>query len=26
MNDKKPANLHFEDFKQWLKELNDYLP
>ncbi len=23
---KNPSNLHFEDFKQWLKELNDYLP
>jgi hypothetical protein len=25
-NAKKPSNLRFEDFKQWLKELNDYLP
>jgi hypothetical protein len=26
MNAKKPSNLHFEDFKQWLKELDDHLP
>jgi hypothetical protein len=26
MNTKKPSNLHFEDFKQRLEELNDYLP
>jgi hypothetical protein len=26
MNAKKPSNLHFEDFKQQLEELNDYLP
>jgi hypothetical protein len=26
MNAKKPSNLRFEDFKQQLKELNDYLP
>jgi hypothetical protein len=26
MNAKKPSNLHFEDFKQWLEELDDYLP
>jgi hypothetical protein len=26
MNAKKPSNLCFEDFKQWLEELNDYLP
>ncbi len=25
MNTKKPSNLHFEDLKQWLEELNDYL-
>jgi hypothetical protein len=24
MNVKKQSNLHFEDFKQWLEELNDY--
>jgi hypothetical protein len=26
MNAKKPSNLRFEDFKQRLEELNDYLP
>jgi hypothetical protein len=26
MNAKKPSNLRFEDFKQQLEELNDYLP
>jgi hypothetical protein len=26
MNTKKPSNLRFEDSKQWLEELNDYLP
>jgi hypothetical protein len=26
MNAKKPSNLRFDDFKQWLKELDDYLP
>ncbi len=26
MNAKKPSILHFEDFKQQLEELNDYLP
>jgi hypothetical protein len=26
MNAKKPPNMNFEDFKQWIKELNDYLP
>jgi hypothetical protein len=26
MNAKKPSNLLFEDFKQQLKELDDYLP
>jgi hypothetical protein len=25
MNAKKPSNLHFEDFIQWLEELDDYL-
>ena len=26
MNAKKPPNMNFEDFKQRLEELNDYLP
>jgi hypothetical protein len=26
MNAKKPSNLRFEDFKQRLEELDDYLP
>jgi hypothetical protein len=26
MNAKKPSNLRFEDFKQWLEELDNYLP
>ncbi len=26
MNAKKPSNQCFEDFKQWLEELDDYLP
>jgi hypothetical protein len=26
MNAKKSSNLHFEDFKQRLEELDDYLP
>jgi hypothetical protein len=26
LNAKKPPNLRFEDFKQRLEELNDYLP
>jgi hypothetical protein len=26
MNAKKPPNMNIEDFKQHIKELNDYLP